>query len=83
MKKMKSARQYRALAVVWTFAALSMALGVSRQMPDPNPSALVILVLSVAAAGLWWSAYLKAAKAETTKQPNKPIKDSEEKKHER
>ena len=37
--------------------------------------ALVILVLSGAAAAIWWKAYLKAAKADN------PKKDSEEKKH--
>ena len=48
--KRKASRQYRVLAVVWSFAAI------------------------------WWTAYLRASKAE---KPYQPKKDSEEKKHER
>ena len=72
-KKAKS--RYRVLAIVWSFAAISMVAGVIRQMPHVNAMALVILVLSVCAAAIWWSAYLKAAKADN------PKNDSEEKKH--
>ena len=79
MKK-KTKKNYGVLAIVWTLAAISMAAGVVRQLPHINALNFAILALSVAAASIWWSAYLRAAKAE---QPNKPNKDSEEKKHER
>lgn len=67
--------RYRVLAIVWSLAAVSMLAGVIRQMPNVNGLGLVILVLSVSAAAIWWSAYLKAAKADN------PKNDSEEKKH--
>ncbi len=75
MGKEKSKGRYRVLAIVWSLAAVSMLAGVIRQMPDASPMSLVILVLSVSAAAIWWSAYLKAAKADN------PKKNSEEKKH--
>ena len=59
MSGRKKAGQYRVLAIVWTLAALSMLVGVIRQLPCVNKLGLVILALSVAAAALWWSAYLK------------------------
>ena len=75
MGRNKNKGRYRVLALVWSFAAASMFMGVTRTLPDVNPMALVILVLSGAAAAIWWKAYLKAAKADNQK------KDSEEKKH--
>lgn len=75
MGKGKSKSRYRVLAIVWSLAAVSMLAGVIRQMPDVSAMALAILVLSVSAAAIWWSAYLKAAKADN------PKNDSEEKKH--
>ena len=79
MKK-KTAKQYRVLAIVWSFAAISMMAAVIRQLPNLSTFSFAILALSVAAAAIWWSAYLRAAKAE---KPYKPNKDSEEKRHER
>ena len=76
MSPKKRKGQYRVLAIVWSFAALSMLSAVIRQIPNVNVFALIILALSVAAASIWWSAYLKASK--TSIQTN----DSEEKKHE-
>ena len=73
--KRKASRQYRVLAVVWSFAAISMLAGLIRQLPNINAFGFAILALSVAAAAIWWKAYLKAAKADN------PKKDSEEKKH--
>ncbi len=78
--KRKASRQYRVLAVVWSFAAISMLAGVIRQLPNINAFGFAILALSVAAAAIWWTAYLRASKAE---KPYQPKKDSEEKKHER
>ena len=75
MGRNKNKGRYRVLALVWSFAAASMFMGVTRTLPDVNPMALVSLVLSGAAAAIWWKAYLKAAKADN------PKKDSEEKKH--
>ncbi len=75
MGKEKTKGRYRVLAIVWSFAAISMVAGVLRQMPNVSAMSLVILVLSVSAAAIWWSAYLKAAKADN------PKKNSEEKKH--
>ena len=63
MGRNKNKGRYRVLALVWSFAAASMFMGVTRTLPDVNPMALVILVLSGAAAAIWWKAYLKAAKA--------------------
>ena len=79
MKK-KTAKQYRVLAIVWSFAAISMLAAVIRQLPNLNTFGFAILALSTAAAGIWWSAYLRAAKEE---RPYQPKKDSEEKRHER
>jgi chromate transport protein ChrA len=70
----KRKNQYRVLAIVWSFAALSMLAAVLRQIPNVSVFALIILALSVAAAAIWWSAYLKASK--TSIQTN----DSEERK---
>lgn len=64
-KKRKS--QYRVLAILWSFAALSMLAAVIRQIPNVNIFTLIILVLSVAAASIWWSAYLKASKNSDSK----------------
>ena len=75
MGRNKNKGRYRVLALVWSFAAASMFMGVTRTLPDVNPMALGILVLSGAAGAIWWEAYLKAAKADN------PKKDSEEKKH--
>ena len=75
MGRNKNKGRYRVLALVWSFAAASMFMGVTRTLPNVNPMALVILVLSGAAAAIWWKAYLKAAKADNPKQ------NSEEKKH--
>lgn len=75
MGKEKTKGRYRVLAIVWSLAAVSMLAGVLRQMPNVSAMSLVILVLSVSAAAIWWSAYLKAAKADN------PKKNSEEKKH--
>ena len=62
MSKKKTKGRYRVLAIVWSFAAISMLTGVIRQLPYVNTLSIVILVLSVSAAAIWWSAYLRAAK---------------------
>ena len=77
--KSKAAKQYRVLAIVWSFAAISMLAGLLRQLPYVNTFGFAILALSVAAAAIWWTAYLRAAKAGKADQP---ITDLEEKKHE-
>ena len=79
MKK-KNAKQYRILAIAWSFAAISMAAGVIRQLPNTNTLGFAILALSVAAAAIWWSTYLRTVKEE---KPCRPNQDLEEKKHER
>ena len=78
MKK-KTIRQYRVLAVVWSFAAVSMVAAVVRQLPRPSDFSLVLLLMSVLASILWWSAAIRAAKEQ---QPNRRIKGFGGKKHE-
>ncbi len=75
MGRNKTKGRYRVLAIVWSFAALSMFAAVMRSLSHPDPAILIIFVLSVCAAAIWWTAYLKAAKADNPKQ------NSEEKKH--
>lgn len=75
MGKEKTKSRYRVLAIVWSLAAVSMLAGVLRQIPNVGAMALIILVLSVSVAAIWWSAYLKAAKADN------PKNNLEEKKH--
>lgn len=68
MGRNKNKGRYRVLALVWSFAAASMFMGVTRTLPNVNPMALVILVLSGAAAAIWWKAYLKSGES---RQPKK------------
>lgn len=49
--------RYRVLFVVWTLAAISMALGVLRMLPEVNVFALVILALSAVSSFIWRRAY--------------------------
>ena len=67
MSRKKLKGQYRMLAIVWTLAAISMLVGLIRQSPNASIFALVIFLLSMVSAIIWWSAYWKASKNDDSK----------------
>ncbi len=56
-KKKITRRGYRALAVVWTLAAASIAVAFVRRLAEFNLFLLLMLALSVLAASGFWKTY--------------------------
>lgn len=77
MKKKKISRKgYRALAIIWTLAAASIAVAFVRSLVlGFNLFLVLLLALSLLTAANFWKAYKRTPEGDETNN------DSEEKKH--
>ena len=63
MPQNNSAGRHLFLALIWTAAAVFMAIGIIVNLPGVAPLPALLLGLSGLCAITWWGAYLRAKKA--------------------